>query len=144
MGLRLVFWVLLTITVDVTLARTAGPPKPPFLPVRSLSFQTLPINSNHTLSEGPLCPSFMLGYVYVYNVNINATSNVYSFNHDLTNGVTAGIADGEASGFTATVSAFLKIDVLEDLWEDGMFTILASLMVLDCEISKGSFINQQK
>ena len=137
------FLVLLTITVDVTLARTAGPPKPPFLPVRFPSFQPLPIDSNHTLGEGPLYPSFTPGYIYMYNVSINATSNVYSFNHDLTNGASAGIADSEASGFAATVSAVLEINVLEDSWEDGMVTFLAQLTVPDCEIFQGSPINQQ-
>lgn len=143
MAVNLSLLLLLLLHVPLSLSLSASHTNPlPFQHMRKPIFAPLPIDKHGSITDTLSRPAFEPGKAYVYNLTLNTSSELYSFNYQQDSETGTRIADTEASGFSATVSSTLTILTQADSPEPNTLIFLAYVTVPDCIVQAGNPIGE--
>lgn len=134
------FVLLLQATLSLSLTPHRNPL--PFQHVRKPIFAPLPIDKHASLTDPPSRPAFQPGKAYTYNLALNTTSELYSYNYQHDSETGGGMADADSSGFAAAVASNLTILTQADSPEPGTLIYLAYVAVPDCLVEAGNPIGE--
>ena len=116
-----------------------------FKPVRRPNVQPLPIDTNNTFRDSPtddIIPHFIPNTAYTYQILLNATSEIYSFNPNTADEQTGDIAAVDASGFAANATVTLVINALPESPYPDTILFSAFITTVYCDVARGQPVGQ--